>query len=122
MVVLSLYPPYSTIVGKKEVEVDLGFGAGHEASSGEASSGEAGSGEAGSGEAGPREADPVPAGEFFTRFCEGYPALRELFFPTGSTQDFPGYTLVLRGGVPLRSADAVRPGDVLEVLTALTGG
>lgn len=94
MVVLRLYPPYSTIVGKKETQVD------------------------------PRNGQlGVPgltAAEFFSWFCDQYPALRELFFPSGS--DFPGSASVLRDGLPVKGTDVIRPGDVLEVLTALSGG
>jgi len=92
MVTLKLFPPYSTVVGEKEVRFALPGG------------------------------QPVSAPEFFYRFCEQYPVLRELFFASGSVQGFPGYTSVLRDGVSLRGTDAVRPADVLEVLTALSGG
>jgi hypothetical protein len=94
-VVLRLYPPYSTIVGSKEVRVSLGS---------------------------PGDGRTVQAPQFFLRFCDKHPALKELFFPSGLEQDFPGYTSVLRDGVPLRGTDVIRPGDALEVLTALSGG
>lgn len=97
-VVLRLYPPYSTIVGQRQVEIDVG----------PESAG------------GPLPA--VAAADLFERFCLDYPGLRELFFPEGLRADFPGYTSVLRDGVALKAGDLIRPGDFLEVLTALSGG
>ncbi len=91
-VTLKLFPPYSAIAGRREIQIPL------------------------------PGARPVPAPEFFRQVCEDYPALRELFFPSGSLQDFPGYTSVLRDGISIGAKDVIRPGDVLEILTALSGG
>ena len=89
-VTLRLYPPYSLIVGKSELAVEL--------------------------------SGPIPAEEFFARLCREYPKLGEMLFPSGSRCSFPGTTAVLRGGLSLKVGDLVCPGDVLEVLIALSGG
>ena len=65
---------------------------------------------------------PIAAEAFFDRYCGLHPALLELFFPSGSVPDFPGYTSVLRDGLALKTGDLIRPGDVLLILTALSGG
>jgi hypothetical protein len=64
----------------------------------------------------------MAAPEFFERFCRDYPTTRELFFPSGDARDFPGFTSIFRGGSLIGPKDTVQDGDVLEVVTALSGG